>query len=57
MGVVIKNDLTADGVTYYFGGNIGEDGKPRYQLMKRSGAGEEMTLVQDVTDVIGQSAN
>ena len=25
--------------------------------MKRSGAGEEMTLVQDVTDVIGQSAN
>lgn len=56
-GIVIKPDLDADGITYYFGGNIQEDGKPKYQLMARTTKGAEMTVVKDVTDIVGSSAN
>lgn len=56
-GIVIKPDLDADGITYYFGGNIQEDGKPKYQLMARTSKGAEMTVVKDVTDDVGSSAN
>ena len=56
LGLLIKNDLDADGVTYFFGGTFGADGKIDYQLMSRTSKGGNMEVVQDVTGVIGESA-
>ncbi len=56
LGLLIKSDLDPDGVTYFFGGTFGADGKIDYQLMRRTSKGGNMELVQDVTDVIGENA-
>lgn len=57
LGLLIKSDLEPDGMTCFFGGTVGADGKIDYQLMRRTSKGGNMELVQDVTDVIGESAN
>lgn len=56
LGLVIKTDLDADGVTYFYGGTVGGDGKIDYQIMKRTTKGGNMELVEDVTDVIGEGS-
>lgn len=56
-GIAIKNDLTADGVMYYFGGNVDSEGNLKYQVMSRKGSSQEMTVIEDVTEIIGSSNN
>lgn len=56
-GVAIKNDLSANGVTYYFGGNVDSEGNLKYQLMARQGVSKELTVVEDITSEIGSSKN
>ncbi len=55
-GVVFKSDLSDNGITYYFGGNTGDDGTVKYQLMARRSAGAEMEVVSDVTSVTGSTS-
>ena len=56
-GVVFRNDLDADGVAYYFGGNTDSSGAVKYQLMARTAKGGEMTEVADVTDAVSSNKN
>lgn len=60
-GVVFTND-TNDKLSsvsrslYFFGGVVGDDGKPKYQLIKRTKGGAA-EVVADVTEKTGQGAN
>ena len=56
IGAVLKPDLDADGITYYFGVNADGDSR-RYQLMARDSVGGEMQVIRDFTDQIGVSDN
>lgn len=51
-GIVLKNDLSADGVTYFFGGIVDDSGSLSYKLMKRESIGEEMTVVEDFSNIL-----
>ncbi len=51
IGFVLRDNLDANGIMYYFGANK-VDGEVRYQLLKRDTAGGEVELVSDVTDII-----
>ncbi len=55
-GVVLKSDLDANGVTYFFGGDATGESLA-YSLRARTTAGGEMSTVADVTDVTGSSSN
>lgn len=55
-GVVFKPDLESESI-YFFGGTAGSDGKPQYQLIKRTAGSSAAEVIADVTDKTGQSAN